>query len=90
MNQVATLQFNLEDVDARKEYLKCIHANQLLELMEQVQRDIFRPARKHGYSNKHSAKLNRLLEIPEVTEAIELLEELYYDAKEDILNVDLF
>lgn len=91
MNQIATLQFNLDDEYAAKEYLKCVHADHLVQLLEQVQQDIFRPARKHGYtSSKHSSQLNRLLEIPEVAEAIELLEELYYDAKQETLTVDLF
>jgi hypothetical protein len=90
MNQTATLQFNLEDTDARREYLKCVHADQLLQLLEQVQQDIFRPARKHGYSGMHGARLNRLLEMPEVEEAIGLLEELYYEAKKEVLTTDLF
>lgn len=91
MNQLVTLQFNLEDTYAAKEYLKCVYADHLVQLLEQVQEDIFRPARKHGYTNsKHGSRLNRLLEIPEVVEAIELLEELYYDTKEETLTVDLF
>jgi hypothetical protein len=89
-SQIATLQFDLEDPYAKEEYLKCIHADRMVQLLEYVQEDIFRPARKHGYSNRHKSELNRLIEIPEVARAIELLEDLYYDAKKDTLTVDLF
>jgi predicted ester cyclase len=90
MNQKLTLEFNMEDPLAREAYQECLNAGLYAQLLIAVQEEIFRPARKHGYMGMNSGKLNRLLEIPEVAEAIELLEELYYRQKDTYLNTSTF
>jgi predicted ester cyclase len=90
MNQKLTLEFNMEDPMAREAYQECLNAGLYVQLLIAVQEEIFRPARKHGYTGMNSGKLNRLLEIPEVAEAIELLEELYYRQKDTYLNTSTF
>lgn len=90
MNQKLTLVFNMEDPIAKEAYQECLNAGLYVQLLIAVQEDVFRPARKHGYSGPYSSELNRLIEVPEVARAIELLEELYYKHKEEILDTRTF
>lgn len=86
MSQKLTLAFNMEDPVAAEAYQECLNAGLYAQLLIAVQDDIFLPARRQGYTGAGSAELNRLLEVPEVARAIELLEALYYKQKDTYLE----
>lgn len=86
MSHKVTLEFDMEDPLSKEAYQECVNAGLYAQLIIAVEEDIFRPARKHGYTGTNASELNRLLEIPEVVLAIEALEALYYKQKETYLN----
>lgn len=49
----ARLYLNLDDVEQKKELKRCLKAVDYLLALQEIQQEIFRPARKHGYSNEN-------------------------------------
>ena len=49
----AAITFNLDDPDDRNEHHMAVHGKAAYGTLCQVIEDIFRPARKHGYGDKH-------------------------------------
>lgn len=83
-----TLRFDLDEPGDREAFQQHTKTEEVFLLLWDIEQEVFRPARKHGYSGLHSARLNKLLEIDEVAEAIKILEELYFTKKGERLNVD--
>lgn len=82
----AILEFNLNDEEDLRKYKLSLNAENLSLFIWELEQHLFRPARKHGYSEQDncSQKLNRLLaSFPEVQETINALEEYYYKLKQD-------
>jgi len=75
-NIKATLEFNLEDPEAKATYRRAINADKAYLALHEISQAIFRPARKHGYSD---SKLNEVLDSNEsVPEMVDLLEDKFY------------
>ncbi len=72
----ATMEFKLPE--EQEEYDLMNKAMEMSFLLHDIEQDIFRPHRKHGYAHQ---RLAELCHNDDVTEAIGLLEELYYNAK---------
>ena len=72
----AMLKFNLPEES--EEFDSAFNGWKYKLYFEEVWQNLFRPRHKHGYPN---ARLNELLEKPEVTEAFDILEELYRDVR---------
>jgi hypothetical protein len=62
-------------------YDQAMASPKLEQLIEFVEQEIFRPARKHGYPDP---QLQALLESPQAAELISLLESKYYEAKKEL------
>jgi len=92
-NEIATLTFNLEDGFSRNAHKRAVNATNAYIALLEIVNEVFRPARKHGYSN---AKLNGLLEQCGETdegygrgeEIIGILEDMFFEILEDN-NVNL-
>jgi hypothetical protein len=86
----ATLKFKLPEEDY--EFSCASHGRDALGALWEIQQQIFRPARKHGYSNPKLVKL--IEEAPEdqreaICEAIGVLEEMFCDILSDCnINID--
>ena len=80
----ATLEFDLDCPEDRLQHRKAIEAADLANFLWDLDQDVFRPARKHGYPDSViGRRLNELLEQDgAVSEAIGLLESLYFEKKE--------
>lgn len=80
----ATLEFDLDCPEDRMQHKRAIDASDLSHFLWVIEQDVFRPARKHGYSDGViGRRLNELLEQDgAVSEAISLLESLYFEKKE--------
>lgn len=72
----AILEFNLPE--EQEEYELMNKSMDMSILLHDVEQEIFRPHRKHGYNHQ---RLAELCHNDAVTEAIGLLEEMYYEAK---------
>ncbi len=72
----ATLSYTLPE--EREEFMAAASALDLLSAIHEIGEEIFRPARKHGYSD---AEINRLLEAcgDSGTELVAALEAKYYE-----------
>jgi len=82
----AILEFDLNEPDDRMHHKMAVDSQDMLIFIWDVEQDVFRPHRKHGYAN---LRLNQLVaNHPEVREAISLLEEMYYKLKEDRFKYD--
>lgn len=55
---IANLKFDLEDPDDRAAHKRCISATDAYLALWELQQEIFRPARKHGYDD---LEINELL-----------------------------
>ena len=84
----AILEFDLTDPEDREEHLYALNGRKHHSFLFEIEQRIFRPHRKHGYGGSLNAdRLEHLLDkSEEAREAIALLEELYYDLKNDYLN----
>lgn len=84
-----TLTFNLPE--EREEFELAVNAGKYSSLLWEVEQEVFRPARKHGYSGLHALELNKLLESDNdavaqaVSDAIHYLEQRYYEFKNNRL-----
>lgn len=76
----AILEFDLSDADERDAHLRAIKAPDAYAALWDIAQEVFRPARKHGYSDPD---LNKLLKSDDVEEAISLLEKRFYQILED-------
>jgi hypothetical protein len=72
----AIMEFTLPE--EQEEYELMNKAMEMSFLMHDIEQDIFRPHRKHGYAH---SRLAELCHSDEVNEAIGILEEMYYLAK---------
>jgi len=81
----AKLEFDLPE--EQSEFMLAANAGKYASVLWDVEQQVFRPARKHGYSGPHSMELNKLCENEDVAEAIHLLEQLYYEIKNSTLMV---
>lgn len=81
----AIIEFDLNDPDDRHEHKRMLQAGDMYCFIWDVEQMVFRPHRKHGYPDSvRGRKLNELIEAhPEVDQAIGLLEEMYYELKQD-------
>ena len=80
----AILTFNLPE--DQREFDRAVKGDDAHIALYDIGQQVFRPARKHGYTND---ELNQLLEQPGVTEAIGLLEKMFFDILGDhMLNLD--
>ena len=79
----AILEFNLDDPDDRRSHLEATKAKDTLIFLFDVEQQVFRPARKHGYpDNPIGRRLNELLDTNGATaEVIGLLEDYYWELK---------
>ena len=84
----ASLHFNLPK--EREEFNNAAKANEMKSLLFEISQEIFRPARKHGYSDP---RMKKFLEEggqlkPEIADAIGVLEEIFYElASESGINI---
>lgn len=74
----ATLTFDLPEESA--EHQQAVSAGAAFAALWDIDRELFRPARKHGYGD---SELDRLLEDEKVARAIELLEEKFQRILDD-------
>ena len=86
----AILEFDLNDPDDRRQHRMAVEASDMSIFMWEVEQQIFRPARKHGYpASAAGNRLNELLETNGATyEIIGLLEDMYFNLKEGKFNYD--
>lgn len=78
----AILEFDLNEPQDVAHHKMCVDSPDMVKFLWDVEQDILRPHRKHGYGGVIGQRLNHLLETnAEVTEAIGLLEDLYYEIK---------
>lgn len=83
-----TFTFDLDEAGDKELYRQYTVTEELHLLLWDIEQEVFRPARKHGYPGPDMARLNELLEQDYVQEAIELLESLYYKKKEERLTYE--
>ena len=80
----ATLEFNLPE--DRMEHLRAIKADDCFFALSEMANELYRPARKHGYSDPDLGKLNKYLESDKremVIDIIELLEVKFFNILND-------
>jgi len=53
----ATLEFDLDDPNDRLAHIRCTKATDIYIVLNKIANEIFRPARKHGYSDKNLEEL---------------------------------
>lgn len=87
----ATLEFDL--TEERSEFQMAVNSHKYSQLLWKIEQEVFRPARKHGYLGDEKGKqLNRLLDkegsCEDVYEAIHLLEQMYYELKNELFGGD--
>jgi hypothetical protein len=85
----ATLNFDLEDPQDKIELERALKAIDAFLVLREIQQQIFRPARKHGYSNK---TLRDLVEgNDKAVELIGLLEDRFIELLQEYeLDIDKF
>jgi hypothetical protein len=57
---IIELKFDTNDPDQKEEFRLVMQARQQLFALEEIADEIFRPARKHGYKDKHIEHLLKL------------------------------
>jgi len=84
------IEFNLDEMEDKERFRKCLDADEMYLFLWEIEQRIFRPARKHGYSGDFlGSQLNTLLDqSDDAAKAISLLEQLYYDLKNDRFNYE--
>jgi len=84
----ASLHFKLPE--EKVEFNNATKANEMKGLLFEISQEIFRPARKHGYSDPRMKKfLDKSGQLnPEIADAIGVLEEMFYElAGESGVNI---
>lgn len=81
------MEFDGEDRFDRQALIRTIKADDLYAALHDVAQEVFRPHRKHGYSD---AKLQKLLDENESSyDVVEILEKLFYEILENYgINLD--
>lgn len=79
------LQFNSENIEDMERYERIMAAERMAQTLFQIRNEIFRPARKHGYSDK---LLNKLLENSDCAHLIEILESKFNEICEENDTLD--
>lgn len=84
------LSFNDQSEDDREKLKTMMKATNMSIALWDIANEVLRPHRKHGYNN--NTKLNELLQSEKhgeaVTEAIGLIEEMFYETLKEY-NIDL-
>lgn len=73
----ATLTFNLDNEDDKLSYENAMQGTDAKLALWTIAQDVLRPHRKHGY--KDNERLNELIQEEKVSEAIGMLEEMFYN-----------
>lgn len=85
---IAILKYNLDKPEDKVDHHLAMQASKLARLLDFVEQEIFRPARKHGYTD---TKLQALLDTTEQgVELIGKLEKLYYEFKRELDIHDIY
>lgn len=93
----AKLTFDLSDPDDRNEFTRCTKATDAYIALWDIGQEIFRPHRKHGYSDSRVQELidkcptfkTKDGETDYCSEVIEKLEEMFYEIlREHGINLD--
>ena len=83
----AILVFDLEDPYIREDFQRAVKANDYVIALEDIANEVFRPARKHGYSDTDlQALINKN---PNAEEIISILEKKFWSILED-RKIELF
>ena len=88
MKKKVTIELNLEEIEDEIELKRYLTANDAYMCLREIADQIFRPARKHGYSD---AKINKVLEDKEADheDVIAVLEEKFFDIlRENNVSLD--
>lgn len=82
MPKTVQITFTLEDFHEEAALMRTLKADKAYRCLHEICHEIFRPARKHGYSDQ---KLNEAVENPDLehVEIIGLLEEKFYEILRD-------
>ena len=96
MNQKGILEFDLEEPDARDAFKRAVLADDSYMVLNEISDEIFRPHRKHGYSDRriqnYIDELDKKLKDDEenpILEVISLLEDNFRDIlTEHAINLD--
>lgn len=81
------LKFKIENSDDEAEVVQALRAEKAFNCLWQISQEIFRPARKHGYSDP---KIQAALEGSNGAHLVGLLEDRFYEIlREHDLNVYL-
>lgn len=76
-----TIEIDLNDPDQKAKLELFLKLDNISSFFWDLEQNIFRPARKHGYPE--SLVLNELIKNEAVVEAIGILEQLYYNYKKE-------
>lgn len=88
----ASLEFDLNDSDAKRDFEMMISSKRIYTVLNRLRNEVFRPARKHGYSDK---KINLLiensgghdtLEVNENTKFVNKAKDKYYSNGESLIG----
>lgn len=82
----AKLEFDLDDFDDKAEHKRMLNATNAYIALNEVANQIFRPARKHGYSDTEISNLMK--ENPKSEELVGELESKFHSILE-ACNIDL-
>lgn len=85
-----TMHFDLDEPGDKELYAQHNKTEQVFMLLWDIEQEIFRPARKHGYpASAEGKRLNELLETNGAAdEVISLLEQMYFNYKKERLYND--
>lgn len=88
MKTKITFTFDDENYDDKRESLRVLKANEAFNALFEIQQQVFRPARKHGYPQ---AQHHPLLDVEkwsdETYEVVGKLEELYLEVVGDLFDL---
>lgn len=77
----ATIEFNLDDLEDKIKMKDALNAQSYKTTLYDIAREVFRPARKHGYADR---KIQDIIEKNDDSiELVGLLEELFYKVLDD-------
>lgn len=98
INLKASIEFNLQDCDVQKDFERMISSHRVYSVLYRLRNEVFRPARKHGYSDKNinlliynsgghdSLEINKDTKFVSVEEMEDKLDE-YYNNGEALIGL---
>ena len=75
----AILEFNLDDLEDNIEFIRCTKAFDLECCLQDIRSELFRPARKHGYSYSKGDILDINNWSEETFDVVEKLESIFQE-----------